>query len=158
MQKITTFLWFNQQAEEAAKFYVSLFKKSKIGEITRYGDFFPDKKGQVMTVSFTLEGQKFMALNGDSEFKFTPAISLFILCKTQKEVDHLWKKLSTGGKEIQCGWVTDKFGVTWQVVPDGLLKLITDKNPEKATRAMAAMCNQVKLDIAEIKRAHAGKK
>src|SRR5580698_3485812 len=157
MQKITTFPWFNNQAEAAAKFYVSLFKKSKIGEIMYYGDFFPDKKGQVMTVSFTLEGQKFIALNGDSEFKFTPAISLFILCKTQKEVDHLWKKLSTGGKEIQCGWVTDKFGVTWQVVPEILLKLIRDKNKEKAGRTMKAMCQMVKLDIAELKRAHGGK-
>jgi len=158
MQKITTFLWFNNQAEVAARYYVSIFKKSKISEITRYGDFFPDRKGQVMTVSFTLEGQKFIALNGDNEFKFTPAISLMVLCKTQKEVDHLWKKLSAGGKEIQCGWVTDKFGVTWQVTPDGLLKLITDKNREKARRATEAMCSMVKLDIAKIKRAHAGKK
>lgn len=158
MQKITTFLWFNHQAEAAAKFYVSLFKKSKIGKITHYGDFFPDKKGQVMTVSFTLEGQKFIALNGDSEFKFTPAISLMVLCKTQKEIDRLWKKLAAGGKEIQCGWLTDKFGVTWQITPDGLLELITDKNREKATRATAAMCSMVKLDIAKIKRAHAGKK
>jgi predicted 3-demethylubiquinone-9 3-methyltransferase (glyoxalase superfamily) len=157
MQKITPFLWFNGRAEEAARYYVSIFKKSKIGDISRYGDHFPDKKGQVMTVSFKLEGQEFIALNGDSEFKFTPAISLFVLCKTQKEIDHIWKKLSAGGKEIQCGWVTDKFGITWQVVPDGLLKLIGDKNREKANRAMQEMMSQVKFDIAKLKRAHGGK-
>src|ERR1700691_5019619 len=114
MQKITPFLWFNNKAEEAAKFYVSIFKKSKLGQISRYGDEFPGKKGKAMTVSFKLEGQDFIALNGDAEFQFTPAISFFVRCKTQKEVDHFWNKLSKGGKEIQCGWVTDRFGITWQ--------------------------------------------
>jgi predicted 3-demethylubiquinone-9 3-methyltransferase (glyoxalase superfamily) len=157
MQKITPFLWFRDQAEAAAKFYTSIFKKSKMGRISYYGDEFPDQKGKVMMAEFKLEGQDFIALNGDSDFQFTPAISLFVRCKTQKEVDHFWKKFSTGGKEIQCGWVTDKFGVTWQVVPEILLKLIRDKNKEKAGRVMKAMCQMVKLDIAALKRAHAGK-
>jgi predicted 3-demethylubiquinone-9 3-methyltransferase (glyoxalase superfamily) len=157
MQKITPFLWFNGQAEAAAKFYTSIFKKSKIGKISRYGDEFPDKQGSVMTVSFKLEGQEFIALNGDTDFKFTPAISFFVLCKTQKEVDHFWKKLSVGGKAIQCGWLTDKFGVTWQIVPEILLKLISDKDKAKASRAMRAMMKMVKLDIAMLEKAHGGK-
>src|SRR5580704_5082699 len=135
MQKITTFLWFRGEAEAAAKFYTSIFKKSKLGKILHYGDEFPDLKGKVLLVEFKLEGQDFTALNGDTDFKFTPAISLFVRCKTQKEVDHFWNKLSKGGKEIQCGWLTDRFGVTWQIVPEILLKLIQDKNKEKAGRA-----------------------
>lgn len=158
MQKITPFLWFNGRAEEAARYYVSIFKGAKLGKIAYYGDEFPPNlRGKVLTVEFKLEGQDFIALNGESEFQFTPAMSLFVRCKTQKEVDHLWKKLSAGGKEIQCGWVTDKFGVTWQIVPEILLKLIRDKNKEKAGRAMRAMMKMVKLDIAELKRAHAGR-
>jgi predicted 3-demethylubiquinone-9 3-methyltransferase (glyoxalase superfamily) len=157
MQKITPFLWFNGQAEEAAKFYTSIFKKSKMGTIGRYGDEFPQHKGKVMTVQFKLEGLDFYALNGDAEFKFTPAMSFFVRCKTQKEVDHFWKKLSAGGKEIQCGWLTDKFGVTWQIVPEILHKLLRDKDAEKAGRAMRAMLKMVKLDIAALKKAHAGK-
>jgi predicted 3-demethylubiquinone-9 3-methyltransferase (glyoxalase superfamily) len=158
MQKITTFLWFRGEAEAAAKFYTSIFKKSKLGRISYYGDEFPDDlKGKVMLVEFKLEGQEFIALNGNADFKLTPAISLFVRCKTQREVDHFWNKLSKGGKEIQCGWVTDKFGVTWQIVPEILLKLIQDKDKVKAGRTMRAMMKMVKLDIAELKRAHGGK-
>lgn len=157
MQKITTFLWFNGQAEEAARFYVSLFKKSRVGKISRYGDEFPGKAGQVMMVEFTLAGQEFMALNGDASFQFTPAVSFFVRCKTQKEVDHYWNKLAKGGKEIQCGWVTDRFGITWQIVPEILGRLIGDKDKEKAGRAMKAMLKMVKLDIGELKKAHGGK-
>jgi len=156
MQKIIPFLWFKTEAEAAAKFYVSLFKNSKIGRFTYYGDQFPKLKGKVMTVSFRLAGQEFMALNGESGFKFTEAISFFVQCKTQREVDHLWKKLTAGGKEIQCGWLTDKFGVTWQIVPEILLDLITDKNPVKASRATSAMMKMKKLDIAKLKKAHRG--
>lgn len=157
MQKITPFLWFNGRAEEAARFYTSIFKKSKLGKVSYYGDEFPGKAGKVMSVEFKLEGQEFIALNGDAEFQFTPAISFFVWCKTQKEVDHFWNKLSKGGKEIQCGWVTDKFGLTWQIVPEILQKLIGDKDEEKAGRAMKAMLKMVKLDIAELKRAHRGR-
>jgi predicted 3-demethylubiquinone-9 3-methyltransferase (glyoxalase superfamily) len=151
MQKITTFLWFNGQAEEAARFYTKLFKNSKMGRISYYGDEFPgDMKGKVMLAEFKLEGQEFIALNGNADFKLTPAISLFVRCKTQKEVDHFWK-------EIQCGWLTDRFGVTWQIVPEILLKLIRDKDKEKAGRTMRAMMKMVKLDIAKLKRAYVGK-
>lgn len=157
MQKVTPFLWFRGEAEEAAKFYTSIFKKSKVGKVSYYGDEFPDLKGKAMTVQFSLEGQEFVALNGEADFKFTPAISFLIRCKTQKEVDHFWDKLSAGGKEIHCGWVTDKFGITWQIVPEILHKLLRDKDGEKAGRTMKAMLKMVKLDIAELKRAHGGK-
>jgi predicted 3-demethylubiquinone-9 3-methyltransferase (glyoxalase superfamily) len=153
-QKIMPFLWFNNQAEEAAKFYMSIFPRSKIAEIMRYGDAGPGPKGDVMAVTFQLEGQEFMALNGDTEFQFTPAISLFVNCDTQKEVDTLWKKLSAGGKTIQCGWLTDKFGVTWQIVPTILLKYLQDPDTARSTRVMKAMMQMVKLDIAELKRAY----
>ena len=157
MQKITPFLWFQGEAEEAARFYTSIFKRAKLGKILHYGDEFPHLKGKVLTVEFQIEGQDFTALNGESDFQITPAISLFVRCKTQKEVDRLWNKLSKGGKEIQCGWVTDKFGVTWQIVPELLLELLRDKDKEKAGRTMRAMMKMVKLDIAELKRAHRGK-
>jgi len=158
MQKITPFLWFNSQAEEAARFYTSIFKKSKMGKITRYGDAGPGPKGSVMTVTFNLEGIEFVALNGGPHYKITPAISFVVDCKTQKEIDYYWEKLTEGGEEVQCGWLTDKFGVSWQVVPSGLGDLLTDKNPQKAKRAMAAMLQMRKLDIKQLKEAAAGKK
>src|SRR5437773_3938329 len=133
MQKITTFLWFNDQAEEAMNLYVSIFKNSKIGKISRYGDAGPGPKGQVMTATFQLEGQEFMALNGGPLFPFTEAISLFVNCETQKEVDELWATLTAdGGQESQCGWLKDKFGLSWQIVPTALAKMLGDKNPKKA--------------------------
>jgi predicted 3-demethylubiquinone-9 3-methyltransferase (glyoxalase superfamily) len=157
MQKITPFLWFDGKAEEAAKFYVSIFKKSKILQITRYGDVGPGPKGAVMSVTFQLEGQKFYALNGGPEFKFTPAVSFFVDCKTQAEIDRLWKKLTKGGKEVQCGWLTDKYGISWQIVPTGVFKLLNDKNPAKSKRVMEAMFKMVKLDLKKFKETYAGK-
>ncbi len=156
MQKITPFLWFESQAEEAAKFYTSLFKKSKIGRISRYGDGAPMPKGTVMTVSFQLEGQDFIALNGGPVFQFSPAISFFVNCATQKEVDHLWEKLSEGGEKQRCGWLKDKFGVTWQIVPTALGKLMQDKDPAKAKRVTMAMLKMNKLEVAGLQRAHQG--
>jgi predicted 3-demethylubiquinone-9 3-methyltransferase (glyoxalase superfamily) len=161
MQKITPFLWFDNQAEEAVKFYTSIFKNSKIGKIARYGDEGEQvagrPKGSVMTVAFQLEGQKFVALNGGPHFKFTEAISFVVNCKTQAEVDKFWKKLSAGGKEVQCGWVKDKFGLSWQIVPAVLGELVSDKDPAKSQRVMNAMLQMVKLDIKKLKDAYAGK-
>jgi len=154
MQKITTFLWFDNQAEEAAKLYVSLFKNSKIGSISRYGDAGPGPKGSVMMVTFQLDGQEFMALNGGPEFKFTPAISLFVNCETQQEVDELWDKLSEGGRKDRCGWLTDKYGLSWQIIPTALAKLMGDPDPEKSKRVMKAMLQMDKIDIAGLERAH----
>ncbi len=139
MQKITTFLWFDNQAEEAVKFYTSIFKNSKIGTIARYGDAGPGPKGSVMTATFQLEGQEFVALNGGPIYKFTPAISFAVNCETQEEVDYYWEKLSQGGAEVQCGWVTDKYGVSWQIVPTILHKLLQDKDAAKSKRVMQAM-------------------
>jgi predicted 3-demethylubiquinone-9 3-methyltransferase (glyoxalase superfamily) len=152
MQRITTFLWFDDQAEEAAKFYISLFKKSRITGVSG-----SNGKGKALVVSFRLEGQDFMALNGGPHFKFTPAISLFVDCQTQKEVDRLWKKLGEGGKDSQCGWLQDKYGLSWQIVPTILGKLLGDPDPAKAGRAMEAMMGMGKLDIAALKRAHSGR-
>jgi predicted 3-demethylubiquinone-9 3-methyltransferase (glyoxalase superfamily) len=149
MQKITPFLWFDGQAEEAARFYVSLFKRSKLGTISRYGEGAPAPAGSVMSVTFQLEGQPFFALNGGPLYRFTPAISFFVSCKTQREIDRLWRRLSEGGRELQCGWLTDRFGVTWQVVPEGLGGLI--REPE----AMKAMLSMRKLDIKRLKAAAA---
>ena len=154
MQKITTFLWLDNQAEEAAKLYVSLFKNSKIGSISRYGDAGPGPKGSVMMVTFQLDGQEFMALNGGPEFKFTPAISLFVNCETQQEVDALWDKLSEGGRKDRCGWLTDKYGLSWQIIPTALPKLMGDPDPEKSKRVMKAMLQMDKIDIAALERAH----
>jgi len=154
MQKITTFLWFDNQAVEAAKLYVSLFKNSKIGSISRYGDAGPGPKGSVMMVTFQLDGQEFMALNGGPEFKFTPAISLFVNCETQQEVDELWDKLSEGGRKDRCGWLTDKYGLSWQIIPTALAKLMGDPDPEKSKRVMKAMLQMDKIDIAGLERAH----
>ena len=154
MQKITPFLWFDNQVEEAMNFYVSTFKNSKIGTVRRYGDAGPGPKGSVMTATFTLEGQKFYALNGGPHFKFTPAISFFVDCKTQKEVDNLWDKLSKGGRKDRCGWLQDKFGVSWQIIPSVLGKFLGDKDPVKANNAMQAMMRMDKIDIKALQAAH----
>jgi len=154
MQKITTFLWFDNQAEEAAKLYVSLFKNSKMGSVSRYGDAGPGPKDSVMMVTFELDGQQFMALNGGPTFKFTPAISLFVNCETQQEVDELWDKLSEGGRKDRCGWLTDKYGLSWQIIPTALAKLMSDPDPEKSKRVMKAMLQMNKIDIAGLERAH----
>ncbi len=156
MQKIVTFLWFDDQAEEAANHYVSIFPDSRILGMSRYGDAGPGKKGSVMVVTFELAGQQFQALNGGPEFKFTEAISLFVNCETQEEVDTLWEKLSEGGEKGPCGWLKDKFGLSWQIVPTVLEKLIQDPDAEKANRAMQAMLQMGKLDIAGLRRAYEG--
>jgi len=158
MQKITPCLWFDGKAEEAATFYTSVFKRSKIGAILRYGEGAPFPKGTALTVEFTLEGQSFLALNGGPHYSFTPAISLSVDCKSQKEVDAYWGKLTSGGgKAVQCGWLTDKYGVSWQIVPSVLVKRLCDKDPIKAKRVMAAMMGMVKLDIAALEKAYRGK-
>jgi predicted 3-demethylubiquinone-9 3-methyltransferase (glyoxalase superfamily) len=154
MQKITPFLWFDNQAEEAARFYVSLFKDSKIEAITRYGESGPGPKGSVMTVSFELEGQKFMALNGSPAFKFTEAVSFVVNCESQQEVDEMWAKLSQGGTEIQCGWLKDKYGLAWQVVPTVLMEMIKDQDADRKERVMQAMMKMIKLDIAGLEAAY----
>jgi predicted 3-demethylubiquinone-9 3-methyltransferase (glyoxalase superfamily) len=153
MQKITPFLWFDGQAEEAANFYVSIFKNSKMGNISRYGDAGPGPKGSVMSVTFQIEGQEFFALNGGPHFKFTPAISFFVNCETQQEVDDLWEKLSAGGRTDRCGWLQDKFGLSWQIIPTVLGQLLGDKDPERAKRAMQAMLQMTKIDIQKLQRA-----
>jgi predicted 3-demethylubiquinone-9 3-methyltransferase (glyoxalase superfamily) len=158
MQKITTFLTFSDRAEEAAKFYVSIFKPSKIVKITRYGDAGPGAKGRVMTVQFKLAGEEYVALNGGDPFTFTMGVSLSVDCKTQKEIDTYTRKLtSNGGEQMPCGWVKDKFGMYWQITPEILPKMIADKNTARADRAMKAMMQMMKLDIAALKKAYAGK-
>jgi predicted 3-demethylubiquinone-9 3-methyltransferase (glyoxalase superfamily) len=154
MQKITPFLWFDGKAEEAANFYTSIFKNAKIVDTMRYGEAGPGKKGSVMLVTFDLDGQRFTALNGGPQFKFTPAISFFVNCQTQNEVDEFWDKLSAGGKTNQCGWLTDKFGVTWQIVPSALGEMLGGKNPKKSKNVMQAMFKMEKLDIARLKQAY----
>ena len=156
MQKITPFLWFNDQAEEAINFYISIFKNSKVVSVSRYGDAGPGPKGSVMVGKFEIEGQEFLALNGGPVYKLTPAVSFVVNCETQQEVDEYWEKLSAGGKEIQCGWLTDKFGLSWQIVPIILPKLLQDKDPEKSKRVMQAMLRIVKIDIAGLQRAYVG--
>jgi predicted 3-demethylubiquinone-9 3-methyltransferase (glyoxalase superfamily) len=153
MQKITPFLWFDGNAEEAMNFYVSIFKNSKIGRISRYGDAGPGPKGAVMTATFQLEGQEFMALNGGPQFKFSPAISFFVDCKTQEEVDELWEKLSAGGEKSRCGWLKDRYGVSWQIVPTVLGELLHDKDAAKSAKVMKAMLQMDKLDIEGLTRA-----
>ncbi len=156
MQKITPFLWFNDNAEEAVKFYVSVFKKkAKMGRVARYTEGTPGTPGAVMTVDFKLFGQEFIALNGGPIFKFTEAISFVVNCETQREVDYYWKKLSAGGKKVQCGWLTDKYGLSWQIVPTILTELASGKDRAKATRVMKAMMKMVKLDIKKLKQAAA---
>ena len=161
MQKITPFLWFDDNAEEAVKFYTSIFKNSKIGKIARYDEAGEKAsgrpKGSVMTVEFELEGQEFIALNGGPIFKFTEAISFVVNCETQEEVDYYWEKLSAGGKEVQCGWLKDKHGLSWQIVPTVLGELLSDKDAAKSQRVMQAMLKMVKLDIKKLKQAAKGK-
>ena len=155
MQKISPFLWFDSNAEEAANFYVSIFKDSKILKIARYGEAGPGPAGAVMVVNFQIEGQDFIALNGGPLFKFTEAISFVINCQTQEEVDHYWNKLTAGGQESQCGWLKDKYGLSWQVTPTILGELLADKDQKKAQRVMQAMLQMKKIDIAALKRAAA---
>jgi predicted 3-demethylubiquinone-9 3-methyltransferase (glyoxalase superfamily) len=153
MQKITPCLWFDSKAAEAANVYTSIFKNSKIVEIMRYGEAGPGPKGTVMSVTFELDGQQFIALNGGPQFTFSPAISFFVRCATQEEVDELWEKLSAGGETQRCGWLQDKFGVSWQIVPEVLGKLLQAKDPAKSQRVMAAMLKMDKLDISGLQRA-----
>lgn len=153
-QKITPFLWFNDQAEEAANLYVSLFKDSKILTLSRYGDSGPGPKGSVMVVEFELAGQKFQALNGGPIFKFTEAVSLMVHCDSQEEVDTLWSKLTAnGGQESQCGWLKDRFGLSWQIVPKRFMELMQDKDPKRVQRVVQAMMTMKKLDIARLEQA-----
>ncbi len=154
MQKIVPFLWFNDQAEEAMKFYVSIFERSKVVSVTRYGDAGPGPKGTVMMATFQLEGQEFHALNGGPQFTFTPAISLLVNCETQQELDELWAKLSEGGAPDRCGWLKDKYGLSWQIVPTILGMLMQDKDPKKSQRVMTAVMQMDKLDIARLKHAY----
>jgi predicted 3-demethylubiquinone-9 3-methyltransferase (glyoxalase superfamily) len=154
MQKIIPFLWFNDRAEEAMNFYVSLFKDSRVVSVTRYGEAGPGPKGTVMVATFQLEGQDFYALNGGPRFTFSPAISLLVNCETQEEVDDLWEKLSEGGETNQCGWLKDKYGLSWQIVPTVLGRLMQDQDAEKSQRVMKAMLQMDKLDIARLKQAY----
>ena len=154
MQKITPFLWFNGQAEEAANLYTSLFKNSKIGNVARYGAAGPGPKGSVMSVTFQIEGQEFIALNGGPQFTFSPAVSFLVSCETQEEVDRLWEKLSEGGRKDRCGWLQDKFGLSWQIVPSVLGKMLHDNDPEKSKKVMSAMLQMDKLDIQGLERAY----
>lgn len=156
MQKINPFLWFDGRAEEAMLFYTSIFKNSSIESLNRYGEGGPGPKGEVMSGTFLLEGQRFMALNGGPMFSFTPAISLFVNCETQEEVDELWDKLTEGGEPSRCGWLKDKFGVSWQIIPTVLSELLNDPDPEKAGRVMNAMLQMDKIDIKRLKEAYAG--
>jgi len=148
MQKIVPFLWYDGKAEEAAKFYVSIFKNSKVMSVT------PGPDGTAMAVTFQLEGQTFYALNGGPKYKFTPAISLYVDCETQAEVDELWNKLSAGGREDQCGWLQDRYGLSWQIIPTALPRLLGDKDPKKANAAMQAMLRMQKIDVKELQQAH----
>jgi predicted 3-demethylubiquinone-9 3-methyltransferase (glyoxalase superfamily) len=158
MQKITPFLWFDDQAEEAAKFYTSIFKNSKVGKVSRYGkegyEIHGKSAGTVMTVEFAINGQKIIALNGGPQFKFTEAISFSVDCKSQEEVDELWEKLTEGGEEGACGWLKDKFGLSWQINPAILGEMLRDKDPKKAGRVMAVMLKMKKIDIKALKKAY----
>mgnify|MGYP001328643701 CR=1 FL=1 len=154
IQLITPFLWFDSQAEEAAAFYTSIFPNSKIGKVARYGESGPGPAGSAMTVEFQLNGQPFVGLNGGPMFKFTEAISFVVNCETQREVDTYWEKLSAGGAEVQCGWMKDKFGLSWQIVPTLLARLASDPDPKKAGRVMKAMMKMVKLDMRALQAAY----
>jgi len=156
MQKITPFLWFDNQAEEAVKFYTSIFKNSKIGTVARYGEAGPGPAGSVMTASFELDGQEFVALNGGPIFKFTEAISFVVNCETQEEIDYYWNNLLKGGTPSQCGWLKDQFGLSWQIVPTALSKLVSSKDPEKSKRVIQAMMKMVKMDIRKLEEAAEG--
>ncbi|MGH8505328.1 MAG: VOC family protein [Stenotrophobium sp.] len=154
--KITPFLWFDTQAEEAAKFYCSIFKNSKLGACSRYGEGMPLPKGTVMTAQFEIEGMKFTALNGGPQFKFNESVSFVVHCQTQAEIDHYWEQLtSCGGQPVQCGWLKDKYGLSWQIVPAVLPELLDGKNPEKAQRVMQAIMKMTKLDIKTLEQAYA---
>ncbi|MES2243117.1 MAG: VOC family protein [Pseudomonadota bacterium] len=153
MQKITPFLWFNDQAEEAMNFYISVFRNAKAGEIRRYAEGGPAPQGSVMSASFQIEGQELIAFNGGPHFSFTPAISLFVDCKTQEEVNELWSKLSEGGQPQQCGWVTDRFGLSWQIIPSALGEMLQDKNKAKSKAAMQAMMKMHKIDVQRLQHA-----
>jgi len=154
MQKISPFLWFDGNAEEAVNFYVSIFKDSKILNLSRYGEAGPGPKGTVMSATFQLHGQEFIALNGGPHFKFTPAISFFVHCQTQDEVDELWEKLSAGGRKDRCGWLTDKYGLSWQIIPDVLGKMLNDPDKEKSKRVMTAMLQMDKIEIKKLEQAY----
>jgi predicted 3-demethylubiquinone-9 3-methyltransferase (glyoxalase superfamily) len=158
MRKITPFLWFDDNAEEAAKFYVSIFKNSKITGVSRYGESAAKAsgrpKGSVMTVDFELEGQPFVALNGGPVFSFTPAISLAVGCDTQKEIDELWEKLTDGGEEVECGWLKDKYGLSWQIVPAAIGEMISDRDPARSDRVMRAVVQMKKIDLESLKKAY----
>ena len=156
MQKITPFLWFDNQAEEAMHFYVSIFKNSTAGGVTRYGEVGPGPKGSVMTATFEIQGQQFTALNGGPYFKFNEAVSFVVDCKDQAEVDEMWESLSEGGEKGQCGWLKDKYGLSWQVVPRTLIEFINDPDPAKSNRVMQAMMQMTKIDIEKLKQAYAG--
>jgi predicted 3-demethylubiquinone-9 3-methyltransferase (glyoxalase superfamily) len=156
MQKITPFLWFDHQAEEPANFYVSVFKNSHIDRITRFGKGLPGPEGAVMTVAFQIEGQGFVALNGGPHFTFSPAISFYVDCRTQAEVDELWAKLVEGGAEEQCGWLRDKYGVSWQIIPAGLVEMLSSEDADKSHRATQAMLQMHKIDLEKIRRAYEG--
>jgi predicted 3-demethylubiquinone-9 3-methyltransferase (glyoxalase superfamily) len=155
MESITPFIWFDTQAEQAAKFYTTVFKNSKILRIARYSKGSPGKPGSVMTVNFRILGQEFTALNGGPVFKLTPAISFVVHCKSQKEIDFHWRKLSAGGKKMQCGWLQDKYGVSWQIVPDVLIELLTGRDPAKVERVTNALMKMVKIDIKRLRHAAA---
>jgi predicted 3-demethylubiquinone-9 3-methyltransferase (glyoxalase superfamily) len=157
MQKIIPFLWFDANAEEAVAFYRSIFPNSSVQRIDRYGKDSPGTEGTVMVIAFTLNGQEFNALNGGPVYRFTPAISFVVICEDQAEVDHYWEHLTEGGQEVQCGWLTDKYGVSWQIVPKALDEMFADPDPEKVYRATQAMLKMVKLDIAELKKAFDGR-
>jgi len=154
MPKITPFLWFDGQAEEAAHFYASIFENSKIEGVTRYGDVGPGPKGTVMTVAFQLDGQEFVALNGGPQFPFTEAVSFVVNCATQKEIDYFWDKLSAGGQQIECGWLKDKYGVSWQIVPAELSKMLQDPDPDTTNRVMQAVLQMIKPDIQRLEQAY----
>lgn len=154
MPKITPFLWFDGQAEEAAHFYTSIFENSKIVGVTRYGDVGPGPKGTVMTVAFQLDGQEFVALNGGPQFPFTEAVSFVVNCATQKEIDYFWDKLSAGGQQIECGWLKDKYGLSWQIVPAELSKMLQDPDPDTTNRVMQAVLQMIKPDIQRLEQAY----
>jgi predicted 3-demethylubiquinone-9 3-methyltransferase (glyoxalase superfamily) len=157
MPKITPFLWFNGNAEEAAKFYTSIFKKSKIKAIAHYGKWSRDSAGSVLTIRFQLGGQDFIALNGGRNIKFNQSISFVVNCRTQAEIDYYWRKLSAGGKEVACGWLQDKFGISWQIVPGQISEWVNSKNPERRDRVIQALLEMIKLDLKKLKAAAAGK-
>lgn len=156
MQKITTHLWFDDQALEAAEFYTSIFENSKVVDVSHYGDGAPRPAGTVLTVTFELEGQRFVALNGGPHFTFTEAISLYVDCEDQAEVDYYWDKLVDGGEPSMCGWLKDRYGLSWQIIPNELPQLLTDPDPERSQRAMQAMLTMNKIDIGAIRKAHRG--